>query len=90
VGSLKDTVRIRNLHEVRIGRIRATFDLVIGGVVVSGCRVVANENGRLAFVSAPCTLALDGRYKSNVHFRRVFAEELLNNVLDLLSPKKPL
>lgn len=81
---------IRNLRRVRIGRIRVIFDLALDGVLVKGCRVVADEKGRPAFVSPPrISIASGGGYASNVFFRRAFAIELFATVCGLLEADKP-
>jgi hypothetical protein len=90
VRSLPHRFAIRNLRPVRIGRIRATFDLVTDGVIVKGCNVVADVHGRLAFVSAPRSMVTsDGRYHSYVHFQRALATELFATVRGRLAVKKP-
>jgi hypothetical protein len=78
---------VANLRDVAYGRIRWSFDLKVGPIMVE-CRVVADEDGQLKF-AAPASIkdAYSQVYSSTVSIDRAFMREVFDVVVARIEAK---
>lgn len=80
------TFEIKRAHEFKDGGL--TFDIVINGVSIYGCNVVAGKKGE--FISFPSKKGKDGRYYSHAYIALTDEQqdEIINAVAEKLEDEE--
>ena len=73
--TVEKTIEVTRAHQFEDGNV--TFDMVVNGVTIYGCKIATGKNGD--FVSFPSRKAKDGKYYS--HARVELSEDETKDII---------